>query len=117
MEALDMATFADYMERLIDRLDRHEQMLHTLHGRIRTKFGEMPFDDNMLDNQDVCLMLKVSKRSLQRYRSMGILPYRLFKRTPYYRRKDVEMFVKEYVKEISKERNGTRKPRIYVQLK
>lgn len=112
MNSLDLTIFTDYMERLCDRLDRHEEMLYQLHGRIRNRFGEMPFDDNLLDNQDVCLMLKVSKRSLQRYRSMGILPYRLFKRTPYYRREDVEMFIKEYAKEINKERIGTRKPRI-----
>lgn len=112
MNNLDINIFTDYMERLLERLDRHEDMLNRLHGRIRTKFGEMPFDDNMLDNQDVCLMLKVSKRSLQRYRSMGILPYRLFKRTPYYRREDVEMFIKEYAQEINKEKDDTRKPRI-----
>lgn len=113
MNSLDLTIFTEYMERLIDRLDRHEEMLNRLHGRIRTKFGEMPFDDNMLDNQDVCLLLKVSKRSLQRYRSMGVLPYKMFKRRPYYNREDVEKFVKEYAQVISKERTGTRKPRIY----
>ena len=28
-----------------------------------------------LDNQDVCQMLKVSRRTLQEYRNDGVLPY------------------------------------------
>lgn len=113
MGTFDMTMFMDYMDRLCDRLDRHEEMLCQLHGRMKSKFGDLPFDDNMMDNQDVCLLLKVSKRSLQRYRSLGILPYKLFNRTPYYKREDVEKFVEKYAREISKERKGTRKPRIY----
>ena len=38
-------------------------------------FGE---GEKLLDNQDLCLMLNVSSRTLQRYRSDGVLPF--FKR-------------------------------------
>lgn len=38
-------------------------------------FGE---NEKLLDNQDLCLMLSVSPRTLQRYRTDGKLPY--FKR-------------------------------------
>ena len=32
----------------------------------------------LLDNQDLCFMLKMSKRTLQRYSSLGWLPYNGF---------------------------------------
>jgi hypothetical protein len=32
-------------------------------------------DEKLLDNQDLCLMLHISPRTLQRYRSEGGLPF------------------------------------------
>ena len=31
----------------------------------------LPEDDNLLDNQDLCLLFKVSIKTLQRYRAIG----------------------------------------------
>lgn len=36
------------------------------------------------------MMLQVSKRSLQRYRSIGILPYLMLRQKTYYKESDVE---------------------------
>jgi len=53
------------------------------------------FDKNekLLDNQDLCFMLHISKRTLQRYRTEGGLPY--FKRGQkiYYKTSDVKEFL------------------------
>ena len=51
--------------------------------------------DILLDNQDLCLMLSISKRSLQRYRSLGWLPYRTIDQKTYYLQSEVEAFIKE----------------------
>ncbi len=41
--------------------------------------------ERLFDNQDLCLMLKLSKRSLQRYRSIGALKYiQVGQKTLYY---------------------------------
>lgn len=43
-----------------------------------------------LDNQDVCEILNVTKRTLQNYRDNGTLPYTHIERKIYYKPKDVE---------------------------
>ena len=43
-----------------------------------------------LDNQDVCRLLNVSKRSLQTYRDNGTLAYTQINRKAYYKPEDVE---------------------------
>ena len=40
--------------------------------------------DQWLDNQDLSQLLHVSVRSLQRYRSLGILPYKMMHKKAYY---------------------------------
>jgi hypothetical protein len=53
-------------------------------------------DDKLLDNQDLCLTLNVSKRTFQRYRSDGILPYLKCGQKIQYRTADVREFVKAH---------------------
>ena len=43
-----------------------------------------------LDNQEVCLMLNISKRTLQTYRDNGTLPYSQINHKMYYNSEDVE---------------------------
>jgi len=115
MEVFERRTLEDFMERIRQRLDRQEELLNALQGdRQATRSTVNDLTDNLLDNQDLCLMLHVSKRSLQRYRSLGLLPYRLLQRKPYYRREDVETFIEMYAKEVRNENKGTRKPRFQV---
>ena len=50
-------------------------------------------DDKLLDNQDLCFMLHVSKRTLQRYRTEGGLPHIKSGQKIYYKTSDVKEFV------------------------
>ena len=43
-----------------------------------------------LDNQDVCVMLDISKRTLQTYRDNGTIPYSQINHKMYYKPEDVE---------------------------
>ncbi|GHV51691.1 DNA-binding protein [Bacteroidia bacterium] len=43
-----------------------------------------------LDNQDVCQMLNISKRTLQTYRDNGTLPYSQINHKMYYKPDDVQ---------------------------
>lgn len=53
--------------------------------------------EKLYDNQDLCFMLKLSKRSLQRYRSLGVLKYiQIGQKTLYYE-SDVKKFVKDHL--------------------
>ncbi len=59
--------------------------------------------ERLYDNQDLCFMLKLSKRSLQRYRSLGALKYiQIGQKTLYYE-SDVKKFIKEH---LSKDNTG-----------
>ncbi|MCP9613126.1 helix-turn-helix domain-containing protein [Coprobacter sp. LH1063] len=48
-----------------------------------------------LDNQDVCLQLNISKRTLQNYRNTGKLPFTRIGQKIYYRTRDIEKFLNE----------------------
>lgn len=45
--------------------------------------------DDWMDNQEVCMALNISQRTLQTLRSNSTLPFSLIDRKTYYRRQDV----------------------------
>ena len=49
-------------------------------------------DEKLLDNQDLCLMLHISKRTLQRYRTKGDLRFLKYGQKIYYKASDVKEF-------------------------
>ena len=51
--------------------------------------------DVRVDNQDLCLLFKVSIKTLQRYRAIGALPYFTISGKVYYKASDVREFIKE----------------------
>ncbi|PLX06037.1 MAG: DNA-binding protein [Marinilabiliales bacterium] len=61
--------------------------------------AESPLSDRWLDNQDVMLLLKISKRTLQTYRDERKIPFSQVGNKIYYKASDVERFLKKnYVK-------------------
>lgn len=104
---------------IMERLDRQEQLLEDIR---QNRYAEPPAEamaetnilngERLYDNQDLCMMLQVSKRSLQRYRSIGILPYMMLRQKTYYKESDVERFLSEHLDEIQKERIADYKARI-----
>ncbi|MCL1672933.1 MULTISPECIES: helix-turn-helix domain-containing protein [Bacteroidota] len=47
-------------------------------------------EEKWLDNQEVCLMMNITKRTLQTYKDKGLLPYSKLNRKNYYKRSDVQ---------------------------
>ena len=81
-----------WMQRIMERFDRLENRLTKPPEKERQTFN----DEVLLDNQDLCIMLNVSKRSLQRYRSLGWLPFQRIDQKTYYLQSEVEKFIKEH---------------------
>lgn len=54
-------------------------------------------DEKLLDNQDLAFLLKVSCRTLQRYRSSKKLPFFMVGHKTYYRTSDVREFVRSHM--------------------
>ena len=76
MDTLDKDTFKEFVRQVFDRLDRQERMIAALSGYWKPsdlKEVKLLDGERLFDNQDLCLLLQVSKRSLQRYRSNGVL--------------------------------------------
>ena len=83
--------FKEWMQKLFDKLDELCKDVRILCNADKV----LPEDDNLLDNQDLSLLFKVSIRTLQRLRSKNELPYMLISGKVYYRASDVRAFIKE----------------------
>ena len=89
---LDNEDFIQWMEKLNKKLTTIGSDLKAV---IAT--GEaFTNDDKLLDNQDLAFLLKVSYRTLQRYRDSGQLRYFLVRRKTFYRMADVKDFIQSY---------------------
>ncbi|OJX87359.1 MAG: DNA-binding protein [Paludibacter sp. 47-17] len=87
---IDRENFEAWMERIMDRLDKQDKMLDKMSKHRNMLDGEI-----LLDNQDLCMLLNVSKRTLQRYRSTGELPFQTVYHKTYYKESDVHIFIRE----------------------
>jgi len=87
---IDRMEFVAWMERIMNRFDILSEHIHDMQKLRNTIDGE-----ELLDNQDLLQMLKISNRSLQRYRSSGKLPYYTISGKLYYKLSDVHQFIRE----------------------
>lgn len=87
---IDKMEFISWMERIMERFDILKEHIIDIQKQRNSIDGE-----ELLDNQDLLQMLKISHRSLQRYRSSGKLPYYTISGKLYYKLSDVHQFVRE----------------------
>lgn len=87
---IDRMEFMAWMERIMSRLDILNEQINNAQKQRNNIDGE-----ELLDNQDLLQMLKISNRSLQRYRSSGKLPYYTISGKLYYKLSDVHQFIRE----------------------
>lgn len=79
----------DHNFRLI--LERLEELLKLIKAKNRLN-GE-----TIYDNQDLCIMLKLSKRSSQCLRSLGVLPYLQIGQKIFYLESDVMKYIQNQI--------------------
>ncbi|AZA95673.1 helix-turn-helix domain-containing protein [Chryseobacterium shandongense] len=87
---IDKLEFVAWMQRILERIDLLGDNIDTLKNKRNSIDGE-----ELLDNQDLLQMLKISNRSLQRYRSLGKLPYYTISGKLYYKLSDVHQFIRD----------------------
>jgi hypothetical protein len=98
---IDNQEFESWMKRIWEKL---ESLENKITGKEKVRYtinGE-----TLLDNQDLCFMLNVSKRTLQRFRSSGFLPYKRINQKLYYLESDVLQFIKEHLKQGNKSKQN-----------
>ena len=72
--------------------ERFRQFVQRVNSLCRPQSKELK---KWLDNQEVCLILNISKRTLQNYRDNGTLPYSQINHKMYYKPEDVEQVLKQ----------------------
>ncbi|MDR1632945.1 MAG: helix-turn-helix domain-containing protein [Dysgonamonadaceae bacterium] len=85
--------FEAWMKRIMERFDRLESRMDKPDEQVQkapTVDGE-----RLYDNQDLCLLFNVCKRTLQRYRTLGWLKYKRIDQKAYYTESDVKKFIEE----------------------
>ena len=90
---IDKEHFDGWMRRIMERFDKLEKMQSPATVQSRTL---LPDGDMLLDNFDLCQMLNVSKRTLQRYRSSGELHFQMIYHKTYYKESDVIRFIEKH---------------------
>ncbi len=87
---IDRIELLAWMERIMERFDILMELANGAKNQRAIIDGE-----ELLDNQDILQMLKISSRSLQRYRSSGKLPYYTISGKIYYKLSDVHQFIRD----------------------
>lgn len=73
--------------------------LNEIKENIKSNKLSSPLSETWLDIQETCLLLKISKRTLQAYRDNGILPFSQIGGKIYFKAADIEDHLrKHYIK-------------------
>ena len=95
--------FEAWMERIMYRFDKQDKTLDKMSKHRNMLDGEL-----LLDNQDLCMLLNVSKRTLQRYRATGELPFQTLYHKTYYKESDVHAFIRTNLKKKRGDNNSSK---------
>ncbi|MFV0592795.1 MAG: helix-turn-helix domain-containing protein [Draconibacterium sp.] len=85
---IDREKFESYMERILEQIE----LLHKKTDKLIP--GTAVKELKLLDNQDLCQLLNVDKRTLQRYRSKGTLKYLRIEGKTFYTTDQINNFIR-----------------------
>lgn len=90
------------LEELEKRLQKTEQKLVEKLEKIEKLFyiKNCITEQNYFDNQDLCQLFNISKATLQRYRSMGLLKYQKIGKKIFYTQENFQEFIHKNNKKI-----------------
>jgi hypothetical protein len=91
--AIETLTFEQMQQRFADFFHKVKDLC----GNSRDK-------ETWLNNDDVCSLLQISKRTLQSYRDTGTLPFSQVGHKCYYKASDIEQFINQQIKNKSNEK-------------
>lgn len=69
--------------------------LEAISNKLNQQKDTTPLTDVWMDNQDVCELLHISKRTLQHYRDSSKLPFSQIGAKIYYKSSDIDEFLNE----------------------
>jgi hypothetical protein len=86
---LDKFQVEDMFRKVMERFDRIDEKLQVKKQEIHPLDG-----DKLLDNQDMCLLLGISKRTLARYRQKKLIRYYTINGHVWYKATEIAEFLK-----------------------
>lgn len=86
---VDKTEFEAWMGRIMGELYRISRKLDKAENRQKHLNGEQ-----LYDNQEMCQLLRISKRTLQRYRNNGALKFHSIYHKTYYKESDLHEFIR-----------------------
>ena len=93
---MELITFeSDAFNKIMTRIDN-------LGCKIDDKIRKQPLEDVWLDIQEVCQLLKVSKRTLQAYRDNQVLSYSQISGKIYFKAADIDAHLKKHYNDFNK---------------
>ena len=75
---------------LLDGMKKELKALLELTENATRKYTPIFKEEKWLDNQEVCLMMNITKRTLQTYKDKRLLPYSKLNRKNYFKLTDVQ---------------------------
>lgn len=88
MIQIDRETFQMMLQKIMERFDRIDDRLNRMNRQTAALEG-----DKLLDNQDMCELLGVTKRTLARYRQKKLVTYYMIDGRTYYKASEVQEFL------------------------
>ena len=88
MIQIDRETFQMMLHQIMERFDRIDDRLNRMNRQTAALEG-----DKLLDNQDMCELLGVTKRTLARYRPKKLVTYYMIDGRTYYKASEVQDFL------------------------
>ena len=93
---------SDCFQKIASRLDAQEESIGELLQRVTPVEQEPHKQERIYDTQDLCLLLNSSKRTIQRHRSLGLLPFYKLGRKVFYKEQDVREYLDHEYQKVDK---------------
>lgn len=71
------------------------EILENIQRKLNEPINNNPLKEEWLDNEQVCLLLHISKRTLQTYRDNEVLPFSQIGSKIYYKASDIDQFLNQ----------------------
>ena len=104
-EPLDKDFFLDCMRSVVKKMQKQEQMIQILVDDLKLRNHEgLLFlrGERMYSTQELMNSLRISRKTLMRYRNAGELPYIILRNSAYYKESDVEKLITRYGSRLDK---------------
>jgi len=72
------------------------QLLNEIKSAVDSKNQKQPLSDVWLDISETCILLKISKRTLQFYRDKGMLSFSQIQGKIYFKASDIELLLQKH---------------------